>query len=212
MGDLINATDTALTNPFAAFAQEQASANTLKGDLLKFQKGVWTRGQNDTVVKAGTTFTVDMNEILVGWQRWRDRKVTAANLGSIASGFRPPQRHTLGDEDKAQWETDNNGKPQDPWQLTTVVYMQDDDGDDVTFSTASYGGRNAVTDLCKQYATEMGSHVGDNPIVEIGADSYKHKEYGLTHVPTLKIIGWEGGDAPAVIDKPVPAKSSKAKF
>lgn len=224
MNEMISANDKSLVNPFAAYAEEAGTGNLIKGDLLKFEKGRWTIGQNNTRVADGTTYIADMGELLVGWQCWRNKKVVGASLGAVATGFRPVQRATLGDLDESTWELDDKGRPKDPWVLTSVLYLKDNDGDDVTYSTSSVGGRNAVSDLCKQYGTGMSAHPGAAPIVEIGGDEYTHTKYGLTFVPTLKVVGWEGGNAFAQAQReieqersegrkaPAPATSAKTKF
>jgi hypothetical protein len=214
--ELMETTGRAL-NPFAQFAREQtASANTLKGERLKYEKGRWMYGQGNTKVAAGTTFTVNPEEILVGWQKWEGGKPTGANLGAIASGFRPPSRKSLGDTDESQWDTDDYGKPKDPWTETLILYLRDGD-DDYTFPTSSYGGRNAVNGLLAEIGAEIGNHAhGALAVVEIGTSDYTHKKHGLIDIPTLKLVGWDDdGGAPLLQEKSAPAAAkqpSKTKF
>jgi hypothetical protein len=101
-----------------------ASMTTIVGTLLKFAKGDWLLGQEEEEVEEGRQFTVVMNELLIGWQRWEDKKPTASHLGKLAEGFKPPPREELGDEDEDLWDKDSSGNLQDPWQRTNILLLR----------------------------------------------------------------------------------------
>lgn len=175
-------------NAFEAFGD---SGNNIIGDLLKFTKGEWVSGPNDDEVEEGTRVAVDMNSVKIGWVRWWDGAPTDEEMVTIASGQKPQRRADLGDDDEQMWEEDNDGRPKDPWQNTVQLVCKTTDGEqEYTFSSSSAGGRNAVKALCKAYGQKMRSKPGMVPIVSLEVDSYKHKEYGKTFVPVLKIVDW----------------------
>jgi hypothetical protein len=65
---------------------------------------------------------------------------------------RKEPRESLGFTDKNQWETNDRGIPQDPWQPSDRIVMRTmDSGEDLlTFITGSVGGRNAIAKLAWQ--------------------------------------------------------------
>ena len=177
-------------NAYSAYAAE-ASNRTIVGALLKFSKGEWTKGQNDVVVPLGSKFVADMRNVQVGWTRWENKKPVEHAMGRIADGFRPAARASLGFNNKDEWEVDaKDGKSQDPWQNTSILFLMDQNGDIFTYSPSSAGGRNAVIALCGGFGKLMRQHPGELPVVEIGVDSYRHETYGKTFTPVLKIVGW----------------------
>ena len=60
-------------------------------------------------------------------------------------------RKELGDLDQSEWEVGPDGNRKDPWQNTRFVYLVDPvTAEAYTFSTSSWGGRQAVADLGEQ--------------------------------------------------------------
>lgn len=171
------------------------SSRAIVGELLKFNKGEFTAGQDDDEVDIGTQLIANMDDLAVGWVKWEDGKPVEHVMGRVADGHMPEKRSALGDLDKDQWETDKDDRPLDPWSETNYLLLKERDGDQVyTFSAASKGGRNAIADLCKSYGKAMRQHPDEYPIIELGKDSYKHKDYGKVFVPTLKLVGWVSKD------------------
>ena len=59
-----------------------------------------------------------------------------------------PDREELGDLDKTQWEAGPDKTPRDPWRNTRFVYLVDPhSAEALTYSTSSWGGREAVINL-----------------------------------------------------------------
>lgn len=211
-------------DPYAAYGQEAASGS---GDFLKFSKGEWLKGQNDDEVALQTRLAANMAELSIGWIRWEDKKPVERRMGLLAHGYRPEQRNELGYADRDEWETDKDGKPQDPWSFTNELPVADPEtGEQMTISMSSKGGIGAIGNLCKAYGKEYRERDGFVPIISLDRDSYKHKEYGKTYVPVLPIVDWvengsvpdpvkEDDDAPtASEEKPAAASAagSKARF
>lgn len=204
---------------------DQVSQKSIVGKLLKFSKGDYLMGEDNEEVEEGTQLVANMDELMVGWIRWQDSKPTDQIMGKVAEGYQPQRRNELGDNDKAQWEIDEQGRERDPWQFSNYLVMKKtgESGDDAlfTFTTSSRGGLNAIGELCKVYGKEMRQRPDEFPIVSLEVGSYNHsnKAYGRIKFPIFKVVGWapkaeftdlssadEGGTSEAA-----PAKGTKAK-
>lgn len=205
-------------DPFAAYGQEAAQGG---GDFLKFSKVEWQKGQNNEEVALGTKLAANIEELSIGWIRWADGKPAERRFGLLAQGYKPETRDALGYIDQQLWETDKEGKPIDPWSFTNELPVADPDtGEKMTISMSSKGGIGAMGNLCKAYARERAQRVGTTPVIELGRDSYVHREYGKLYVPMMTITDWiaDGSvPAPAVDggseDEPAPkAAVTKTRF
>lgn len=179
-------------NPFLSYGRA-TSQSTIVGELLKFSKGEWTCGKNDTEVPEGTQMVAIMDQLLTGWIKWVDGKPAEQEMGLVAEGYRPPRRSDLGDTDKGEWETDLQGAPKDPWQFTNYLLMKDiSSGEVYTFTTSSRGGINAIGKLAEAYGKNMRAKPDQFPVVALEVDSYKHsnKAFGKIFVPVLTVSGW----------------------
>jgi hypothetical protein len=171
---------------------EATRQTAIVGQLLKFSKGDWTAGQDDMPIEEGTQLIANMDELLVGWVRWSQNKPTDHVMGKVVTGYQPPRRNELGDNDQDQWEVGDDGISRDPWQLTNYLLLQGSEDDLYTFTTSSKGGINAVGDLCVKYGKLLRQHPNDYPVIKIGTGSYMHqnKSYGRIKYPTFEIVGW----------------------
>jgi hypothetical protein len=209
-------------NFFETYGEQASSRSSIIGDLLKFNKGDWLLGQDEEEVDVGTKFVASMDNLLVGWVKWQDNKPVEQIMGKVAEGYSPPKRDSLGDTDKEQWEIGTDGKARDPWQFSNQMLLKpvgEKYSTDVaiTFVTSSRGGIGAVGELCKKFGKEMRTREGQNPIVELGVDSYNHpnKEFGRIKTPVLDLVGWEKGalfdTAAAEAEAEAEAKKTEAK-
>ena len=105
-----------------------------------------------------------------------------------------PDRDELSDpEGCGTWEIGPDGKPKDPWQNTRFVYFVDPVSAEVfTFSTSSWGGRQAVNDLAEQIQRVRYGKPGASPLVELHAEPWLTK-FGRKSKPFFKVIDWRGG-------------------
>ena len=178
---------------FEAYANAVAPQNIL-GSLMKFSKGDYIAGETGEPIKIGTTVTANLDEMLVGWIKWKEGKPTEQRMVRISDGAKPARRDELGDEDPTNWEIDaNNGQPKDPWQFTNYLPLMTADGTLLTFTTSSRGGLGAVGDLARRYGRHRHKHADVHPIVALDVNSYQHnnKAYGRIKVPQLTPMGWE---------------------
>jgi hypothetical protein len=182
-------------NAFESYGQAMATS-AITGTLIKFNKGDWVDGENE-LLDENMELVANMDQLMVGWIKWEDQRPVEQIMGPVAEGYQPQRRNELGDLDQNEWEVDNEGRPQDPWQFSNYIVMkepgQDASEDNLyTFATSSKGGLGALGALCRDYGKEIrGIHADDYPIVALGTDSYMHRVYGRTKIPTLTVIGWE---------------------
>jgi hypothetical protein len=182
-------------DPFADLVREEGS-RSIRGSLLRFNKGDWLIGQDDTEVPPGTQFVANIPELLRGWVRWQDKKPTDHIMGKVYDRFQMPRRDELGDLDKSQWETDVNGRERDPWQKTYYLLLKgtEKNSDELyTFAASSKGGIDAVLALCDAYSRGKRKQVGEVlPVIALSGSSYQHpnRELGRVKTPEFKLVGW----------------------
>jgi len=199
-------------DPFAAYGQEAANGGT----FLKFNKGEWQAGQNSDEVPLGTLLVANMQELSIGWIRWENGSPAERRLNLLTSGVKPERRDELGYDDQTEWETNDDGDPQDPWNFTNELPMADPKtGTQYTFSASSKGSIGCIGNVCKTYARLYKDKPGLVPVMELKRDSYIHRKHGKLYVPVLEIVDWvENGsvpDAPAKEEDPQEEKPAAAK-
>jgi hypothetical protein len=187
-------------NPFEAYGN--ATVNTrIVGQLLKFSKGDYLAGQDNTDIPLGTKLAAIMDQLMVGWIKWQDNKPVEHDMGLVASGHVPKKRAELDDNDADLWETDDEGEKRDPWQYSNYLIVVDQkEKTPFTFTTSSKGGINAIGELCKIYGKVMRERPDEYPIIELGVGSYLHpnKKYGRIKYPVFintktrppSVFGW----------------------
>src|SRR5262249_11421025 len=104
---------------------------------------------------------------------------------------------SLGSTDQSLWPKGDDGRPEDPWKEAAYLPLKDPRGGAAyTFSTSSVGGVRAVKRLVATYAWQLRAApetTADHlPVVELGADSYQHRDRkrGTIHNPTLTGVDW----------------------
>jgi hypothetical protein len=80
-----------------------------------------------------------------------------------------------------------------------------------TFSTSSWGGRGAVTDLGDQITRMRTVHADAVPIVELRAAEMPTK-YGRKSKPVFKVCGWKTADKPAPVERQISAAKAKREI
>jgi len=197
------------SNFFTEYSKVAGATGSIIGLLLKFSKGEFVAGQDNDEVEEGTQLVANMDQLLVGWQRWEDARPAEQIMGPLSEGFTPPQRSELSFDDPKDWEIDEaTGKPRDPWVLTHILLLKEPGkkGQLYTFSTNSAGGKNAMGRLCGEYGKEMREHPDEYPVVALEVGSYLHSNpaYGKIKFPIFKIVDWadkseftEAADEPA---------------
>jgi hypothetical protein len=188
-------------------AAAEASERMIRGTLLKFADWRWTTGKEATPVADGTKLVALATVAM--WVRWESGK--PAEYRMRESGRRLPDREELGHNDESQWDKDLSGEPQDPWRNTRLVYLVDPNtAAAFTFSTSSWGGRGAVSDLGDQIARMRSVHADAVPIVELRSAEMPTK-YGRKSKPMFKIVEWKTADAeqPAPVERQITMQKAK---
>jgi hypothetical protein len=166
------------------------SERIIKGSILKYNDRHYAKGKESEDVEEGTKLVV--LGAAAGWVRWQDGKPIEYRMRE--PGRRLPEREELGDLDENQWERGPNSERKDPWQNTRYVYLEDPrTAEAFTFSTSSWGGRQAVTDLAEQIERMRLKHPGAVPLIELRSAPHKTK-YGMKSKPFFKVLGWELGE------------------
>ena len=144
------------------------------------------------------------------WVRWQDGK--PAEHIVRRPGERLPERDSLGFTDESQWETGPSGEPKDPWANTRLVYLVDENtAEAFTFSTSSWGGRDAVIALGDTIARMRAVHPEATPIIELRAVEMPTR-FGKKSKPSFKIVGWKNTSTRAEPTKPVDRPKGSITF
>jgi hypothetical protein len=179
---------TGIADPFLAFAASESGQDIL-GKLIRFSKGDYLCDKS--VVPTGTDMVAAVDALVVGWVRWSGKQQVERRLGRVSDGFREPSREELGHLDESQWEMDNDGRPNDPWQKTRLLPLKRvSDGELFTLTLNGRGrGGEAVGRLAGAYGRSR-NRTDSYPIIKLGVDAYEHKQYGRIKFPVLPIVGW----------------------
>jgi len=149
----------------------------------------------------GKTEPADGRELAVtgvttAWDKWRGKEVEHR---ITEPGQYHPERDELGDLDQSIWEIGLNGRSKDPWQDTRYLYLIDPQtGEELTFITATAGGRKAVGDLASQIRNVRRGDPGAIAIIRLESTTWKTR-FGIKPRPSLKVVGWKQGRPEQVI-------------
>lgn len=174
-------------NPYSSYGAKVG----LQGNFLTFKNGEFTYGQDAKTLPMKTRVAVNMLGLRTGWRRWYGGQLTDDLTELLSEQPRTQPRNTLGDDDPALWERDNDGKARDPWSLSNVIEFIDGEGERYIYASAAKGAINAIGKLCAEYGKLYSQRPGQVPIIELSADSYMHPVYKKTFVPVFTpIVGW----------------------
>lgn len=193
-------------DPFREMATAMRSRQGFDGANVKFSKeGMWLAGKDDEVMD-GAELIARVDDTMLGWILWLDKKPADYHVGFVRDNYVPPRRDQLGHTDKKRWR---NGRD-DPWELIFILPLIDaNDGKIFIYSTKSQGGKDCLANLLDAYAYNKEQHPKDAdklPLVTLAADYYHHPSYGKVHVPILEINRWV--ERPANLKPIVPPASS----
>jgi hypothetical protein len=173
----------------------EANQRVMRGVLLKFSDWNYCRGREAEPVEKGTQLVA--TGTAAAWVRWAGGKPVETRLRQ--PGAKMLEREELGDSDRTQWELGPDQKtPRDPWQATRFIYfVHPQTAEALTFSTSSWGGREAVINLGDAIARMRSAHPNAMPVVALEAAPMATR-YGRKSKPVFKIVGWKalGSKAP----------------
>ena len=179
-------------------AAAEASQRVIRGSLLKFADWKWTLGKEATPVAEGARLVA--LACTAGWVRWQGGKPVQYLMRE--PGKRLPDREDLGDNNAGAWELGPDEQPRDPWQFTRFVYLVNEkSAEQLTFSTSSWGGCDAVVMLADQIGRMRTAHPGAVPIIELHSAPMTTK-FGRKSKPLFRVACWHGG----AVGEPEPPK------
>lgn len=168
-------------------AAAETNERILRGTLLKFSDWNWSRGKEAQPLQRGTRLVALATA--AAWVRWKDGKPVEARVRE--PGKKLAERDELGDADEALWEKSPDGRARDPWQNTRLVYLVDPNtAEAFTFSTSSFGGREAVINLGDQVARMRMAHPNITPVVSLEAAPMITR-FGKKSKPVFRIVDWK---------------------
>jgi hypothetical protein len=181
----------------------EASQRVLRGTLLRFADWNWSRGKEQEPVEKGTELIV--TGCASGWVRWEKGQPVETRLRR--PGEEMPDREELGCLDQTKWEQTPDGKPKDPWAHTRYVYLLDPKtAEAFTYSTSSWGGREAVLNLGDAIARMRSVHPDATAVVALEAAPMMTR-FGRKSKPILKITGWKVVDGKTREAKQLPPRT-----
>jgi hypothetical protein len=187
-------------------AATESAERVIKGTLLKFSEWNWSKGKEGTHIEEGTELIA--LDCAAAWVKWSEGKPVEYKLRT--PGRRLSEREELGDVERDNWEAGPDGTPKDPWQNTRFVYLIDPvSAEAFTFSTSSWGGRGAVSDLADQIQRVRYSRPGAVPVVELRAAPMLTR-FGKKSKPFFKVVDWRGGESPKEKPRQIENKTDNA--
>ncbi len=168
----------ALTN-----AVQRGAVDSSMGSYLKLSKGgFWVYGSDDIEVEDGAKWAVDPRSFATGYVCWGASEILGEEMASIHAD--PIALANLPQLDK-------------PWvaqvSMQMVCINGEDKGTAVVYKNSSQGGRQRFNEFLQQVLIQYSANQGSDkivPVITLGEDSYKHKEYGKIYKPLFNIAEW----------------------
>jgi len=175
---------TIMLTALEAVVEQEASQ---KSAFLKFKRGKWLVG-SDNDKAPDQAYIALITRAKRGFIRWENNKPTRREMRFLHE----PEvlRDDLGDSDQTLWPVGPIGSV-DPWQYTHELALVAEDGGKLVYSTASWGGRQAIVDwLLTEYLRQARQAPGELPVVRLSGKQEKHQTYGIIEKPVFQVVGW----------------------
>lgn len=179
----------------AGLANVRSSVRVASGDpyLRLLTDGTWVYGSDDTEVQEGSLWAIHPASLQHGFVKWTDYDEDEKRSNEIVDERMVPMTAPLPNIDelpKTEW------KWAQQLSLMVVCVSGEDKGTQVLFKTTSVGGKKAVNELLDAVLAQLDADPAHPvPVVTLEVGSYKHKKYGKTYFPILKIRKWSALDA-----------------
>jgi hypothetical protein len=193
-GAIVPASRGALTNGGSVSAYLAAHGVGMAGTFFKFAKdGKFRKSTDDEEIQEGTEFVCIYDQVQAGWIRFNGKgEAPTRKQGAVFSGFVPPPRSELGDEDQSEWDTDLSGKPADPWQFQLLIPMQSvETGELFVFQTTSLTGRRAGDNLIGLCGRMEKNEPDYYPVIKLRISGFNHRDerVGWVKTPAFERVG-----------------------
>jgi hypothetical protein len=163
------------------------------GRLVKFGKEGFVTQDDDEKIRDEIDHIAMCDQTLVGVVKFNgEGQPPTKVMGLLYGGFEMPDRESLGDLDRSQWEIGLDGKPSDPWQHQIYLVLQRVDNSELfTYVTSSITGRRAIGNLLRHYDRMQKTHAGYYPLVRLKVGGFQHRDdrVGWVNTPNLAVIG-----------------------
>jgi len=168
--------------------EEEAAGFASGHQYLKYTKGDWSYGSNETEVTPDIEMAVNMNAYAKGWICWKEGKAVDEQMAPIVSGRKIEQSALANHGPYAKG---------DGWSAQHSIALKAiEEGVELKYSSSTKGGISALKGLAAAYVTQVKSGSSDLvPIVSLSTDSYKHTNFGKIHTPVIAILGWTNDEA-----------------
>jgi hypothetical protein len=194
-GAIVPASRRGLTNSGSSVSGYLAAHGVgMTGTFFKFGKdGRFCKSIDDEEIPEGTEFVVIYDQVQAGFIKFMGKgNPPVRKQGAIFSGFVPPPRSELGDEDQSEWDTDLSGKPADPWQFQLLIPMQNvETGELFVFQTTSLTGRRAGDNLIGLCGRMERNEPDYYPVIKLRISGFNHRDerVGWVKTPAFERVG-----------------------
>lgn len=194
--------------------------NTGATGFLKFSKGDWSFGKSDEAIDPDGAWIIHPQSLMHGWICWRDGKLFKETLVPFTQTL--PAETSMPEAPEPSPDSDDQPGYQLQMSMQVVAVEGKQAGTQLTFKTATVGGRSAMDALVDEVLARMDDveatgEGGVYPVVQFSVDSYKHKTRGKIFVPLISVVGWStnepdaeiewvDGEAPEPVPAPTPVK------
>lgn len=177
-----------------SLASFSSMKNTLMGKaLLRMSKdnGSWVFGADNEPVKPGTIFIGNPASMQTGYVAWWLGKIEGEKMQPLSQG--PVDPTTLPEVNSGSIPPGKKAPSGKGWEAQASVDLitRSETPLNLCYKASSLGGMKALLTL----AGDISFGLSENPkrvypLIELGTDSYEHKEFGTVFTPVLAIIGW----------------------
>ena len=190
-----------LAESLAGFA---ATKSSIMGKaLLRLTKqGIWVFGVDNDELEIGTHLIVNPGSLASGYVAWWLGKVEDEIMQPLSMG--PVDPNKLGPVNSGTIPPGKKEKSGKGWEAQSSVDMitQGDVPVTLCYKSSSLGGMKCLLTLAGDIVVGLSEDQRRvYPIVEVGVDSYQHKEYGEVFTPQLPIVGWLDEKGEPVVDQ-----------
>jgi hypothetical protein len=169
-------------NKLAAALKQTSREAAPAASFLRMDKtGSWAFGVEADEVPADAEFAVNPEGFAHGYVAWGEGEKLGEVIGPVTDAI--PETGPVPGGARG-WE----------FQLGMSLKGAPNSvmaGLDLTYRASSVGGKRAIAALSKQIAERL--EEGEDalvPVITLGSDSYKHKQYGKIYNPVFEIVRW----------------------
>jgi hypothetical protein len=165
------------------FASQNPTASPIRGPNARFKDGAYFNFSDHLDVRGKSYIVLDRLE---GWQKLA-KDCPPEYLIRTPGEPRPAQPHV----DEKDWPLNLNGVPEHPWKYTYYLHLLDAaTGEILTFSSATTGGRIAVSALSDQVAFMRRAKPDAVPVIALESREMPTQYGGTKPRPHFQILGW----------------------